>query len=269
MSVEAEVAKPEQGVSAIFWLLIAAFAIAFAALAGGETSGFVVFAFVFIGWIISLCLHEWGHAATAWAGGDQSVEERGYLTLNPLRYANPLLSIIMPLIFLAMGGIGFPGGAVYVNTGKLRGPAWRAAVSAAGPAMNLLCLILIGIFFQSMGMHTASTLSPLAAALGLLAFLQATALVLNLLPVPGLDGFGILQAVLPADMRAVVARYSGFVMIAFFVALISAPGLFAPIFGVALWLCALLAIDVQHIATGFDLFRFWEAPADPFAGGQT
>lgn len=268
MSVEADVAKPEQGVSAIFWLLIAAFAIAFASLAGGETSGFVVFAFVFIGWIISLCLHEWGHAATAWAGGDQSVEERGYLTLNPLRYTNPLLSIIMPLIFLAMGGIGFPGGAVYVNQSKLRGPAWRAAVSAAGPAMNLVCLVLIGIFFQSMGLQANATPTPLAAALALLAFLQATALILNLLPVPGLDGFGILQAILPDSMRAMVARYGGLVMIAFFVALISAPSLFSPIFGVAMWLCDQLSIDILAISRGFDLFRFWEGPVDPLFGQQ-
>lgn len=265
MSAEAEVAKPEQGVSAIFWLLIAAFALAFAALAGGETSGVVVFVFVFVGWIISLCLHEWGHAATAWAGGDQSVEERGYLTLNPLRYANPLLSIIMPLIFLAMGGIGFPGGAVYVNQSKLRGPAWRAAVSAAGPAMNLLCLIAIGLVFQGLGLQDEGH-ARLAAALGLLAFLQATALVLNLLPVPGLDGFGVLQAVLPASMRTAIARISGIAVMAFLAAFILAPELFTPIFQVALWLCEQLAIDARHVVSGFDLFRFWQTPADPLSG---
>ena len=130
MSTEAEAAKPEQGVSAIFWLLLGAFGITLAMLGGGNASGVVVFACAFLGWLISLCLHEWGHAATAWAGGDQSVEERGYLTLNPLRYANPMLSVVLPLLFLAMGGIGCPGGAVYVNTHKRRGPLWRAAGAA-------------------------------------------------------------------------------------------------------------------------------------------
>ncbi len=266
MSVEAQAEKPDQGVSFIFWLLVGAFALTFAMLAGGNASGVVVFAFAFLGWLISLCLHEWGHAATAWAGGDQSVEERGYLTLNPLKYANPMLSIVLPLLFLAMGGIGFPGGAVYVNTGKLRSPLWRAAVSAAGPAMNLLCLIVIGVTLRVMGTSGDFEPDALTSALALLGFLQATALILNLLPVPGLDGFGILQAVLPPRTRAFVNRFSPIVMIVFLVALFTMPALFAPIFGVAIWLCEQIWIGVTPIVTGFELFRFWEAPVDPFNG---
>ena len=266
MSVEAQAEKPEQGVSAIFLLLLGAFAITLAMLGGGNASGVVVFACAFLGWLISLCLHEWGHAATAWAGGDQSVEERGYLTLNPLRYANPMLSVVLPLLFLAMGGIGFPGGAVYVNTHNLRGPLWRAAVSAAGPAMNLLCLIIIGVTLRVMGTHADFEPDALTSALALLGFLQATALILNLLPVPGLDGFGILQAVLPPQTRAFVNRFSPIVMIVFLVALFTMPALFAPIFSAAIWLCEQFWIGVKPIITGFQLFRFWEAPADPFSG---
>ena len=52
-----------------------------------------VFTFVIAGWIVSLCLHEFGHAFTAWRFGDHDVAVRGYLTLNPLKYSNPLLSI--------------------------------------------------------------------------------------------------------------------------------------------------------------------------------
>ena len=69
------------------------------------------------GWLVSLCLHEFGHAYTAWKYGDRDVEVRGYLTLNPLKYTNPLLSLGLPVLFIALGGIGLPGGAVYVRTG--------------------------------------------------------------------------------------------------------------------------------------------------------
>lgn len=261
MTIETQAAPPEQGVSPIFWLLVGAFALSGAALAAGDLGGVGVFAFVFIGWIISLCLHEWGHAATAWAGGDQSVEERGYLTLNLLKYANPLLSIIMPLIFLAMGGIGFPGGAVYVNQAKLRGPLWRAAVSAAGPAMNLACLIAIGLVVSTIDKYDNP--GPFVGALGLLAFLQATALVLNLLPVPGLDGFGILQAFLPDSARVVVARISGLTLILFLVIVISQRGLLDPLWAAAFALCDLVGVSPESIVAGFDQFRFWQAPADP------
>jgi Zn-dependent protease len=265
MSVETQAAKPEQGISAIFWLLIAAFGLAGAALAAGDLGGAGVFAFVFVGWIISLCLHEWGHAATAWAGGDRSIEERGYLTLNPLKYANPMLSIIMPLIFLAMGGIGFPGGAVYVNNAALRGPLWRMAVSAAGPAMNLVFLVVIALVFSAIDKYDAP--GPFAAALGFLAFLQATALLLNLLPVPGLDGFGILEAILPPSIRAVLAPISALTLTAFLLVMIAAPQFLQPLWQAALGLCGALGIDRGSIAAGLDQFRFWEAPANPLGDG--
>jgi Zn-dependent protease len=263
MTMQAEHPAAPTGVSAIFWLLIAAFALAGAGLASGDLGGVGVFVFVLVGWIISLCLHEWGHAFVAWRGGDDAVVGRGYLTLNPLLYTNPVLSIGLPLLFLALGGIGFPGGAVYVNTERLRGPAWRAAMSAAGPAMNLLCLIAIGAVFSLTGAG-----SPFAAALGLLAFLQATALLLNLLPVPGLDGFGVLQAVLPEGARAALAPISRIVVMIFLVVMVAAPQFLQPLWSAALWLCRELGIDVQPIRAGLDLFRFWEAPANPFGGVQ-
>jgi Zn-dependent protease len=262
MSIETQTAKPEQGVSAIFWLLVAGFALSGAALAAGDLGGVGVFAFVFIGWIVSLCLHEWGHAVTAWIGGDRSIAERGYLTLNPLRYTNPLLSIGLPLLFLAMGGIGFPGGAVYVNQAALRDPIWRAAVSAAGPAMNLVFLAAIGAVFSTLDSYDRP--ASFAAALAFLAFLQATALLLNLLPVPGLDGFGILQGLLPDGVRAALAPLSRIATMLFLVILVAAPQYLMPLWGAALDLCQALGIDRPSIATGLQLFRFWQAPEAPF-----
>ncbi|MEM8810038.1 MAG: site-2 protease family protein, partial [Cyanobacteria bacterium P01_G01_bin.38] len=88
---------------------------------------------VFAGWVISVCLHEFGHAVVAYFGGDTSVKDKGYLTLNPLKYTNPGLSFMMPLLFLLLGGIPLPGAAVYINQGRLKNRLWKSAVSAAGP----------------------------------------------------------------------------------------------------------------------------------------
>ena len=60
-----------------------------------------MFTLVIFGWLVSLCLHEFGHAYTAWRFGDHDVEVRGYLTLNPLKYAHPGLSLVLPLLFIA------------------------------------------------------------------------------------------------------------------------------------------------------------------------
>src|SRR6202011_455489 len=75
-----------------------------------------VFTFVIAGWLVSLCLHEFGHAFTAWRFGDRDVELRGYLDLDPRRYVSPVWSILVPIAITAIGGIGLPGAAVYVRT---------------------------------------------------------------------------------------------------------------------------------------------------------
>jgi len=83
-------------------------------------AGMIIFLFVIIGWLVSLSLHEFGHALVAYLGGDESVADKGYLTLDPLKYTHPVLSILFPIIFLLMGGIPLPGGAVYINTHAIR-----------------------------------------------------------------------------------------------------------------------------------------------------
>src|SRR6266704_3005454 len=106
------------------------------------------FYIVTVGWIFSLCLHEFGHAWVAYQGGDETVREKGYLTFNPLKYTDPLFSLIMPLVFLLLGGIGLPGGAVYINRALLRSRAWGTGVSLAGPAANLVLILIIGALFR-------------------------------------------------------------------------------------------------------------------------
>src|SRR5262249_25868997 len=91
----------------------------------------VCFFIVTVLWIFSVCLHEFGHAIVAYYGGDTSVREKGYLTFNPLKYTHPVYSLLMPVIFMMLGGIGLPGGAVYINDQALRSRQWRTAVSLA------------------------------------------------------------------------------------------------------------------------------------------
>ena len=105
---------------------------------------FMTFIIVLLGWVFSLCVHEFSHAAVAYAGGDTTVREKGYLTFNPLKYTHPVYSLLLPLLFLALGGIGLPGGAVYIETWRLRSRRWISAVSLAGPASNLILAILLG-----------------------------------------------------------------------------------------------------------------------------
>lgn len=173
-----------------------------------------MFFFVMGGWIISVALHEFGHALLAYWGGDKSVIDKGYLTLNPLKYTHPFLSIFMPVVFLMMGGIGFPGGAVYINSLAIKKATMRSLTSAAGPLATMLCagLVALPFVFGWYGYINISMHLEFWAGLALLAFLQITAVFINLLPIPGLDGFGIAEPFLPPELaeKANLIRPFGF-----------------------------------------------------------
>lgn len=225
---------------------------------GAPLTQIALFVFVTVGWIVSLALHEFGHAAMAYIGGDDSTAERGYLTLNPLKYTHPLLSIIMPVIFLLLGGIGLPGGAVYVNMGAIRSRWMQSVVSAAGPGANALFAALLALPFlliQDANFFVDHLF--FWAAIALLIFLQITAIMFNLIPMPGLDGFGILAPWLPESVHRMLAPlYSfGFMLLIFMFWYVDA---FSDFFWTFVWLL-LLSLNVwpDLVEIGFSMYRFW------------
>ncbi|MFL6109982.1 MAG: site-2 protease family protein, partial [Catenulispora sp.] len=126
-------------ISPIFLALIAGFIASGIALwrgFGSDRAG--VFIFVLCGWLISLCLHEFMHAAAAYWGGDHTVANKGYLRLDPRVYGHPVLTFVLPLFFLLIGGLPLPGGAVAIESHRLRGKWKDSLVSAAGPAVNVV-----------------------------------------------------------------------------------------------------------------------------------
>ena len=243
-------------ISASFLVLIAAeLGSAVMMVARPDLARWAVFPFVLVGWLISLCLHEFGHAVVAYRAGDHSVREKGYLTLDPLRYTDLQFSIFWPLVFLAMGGIGLPGGAVYVNRAALS-RLGRTFMSAGGPLATLAFLFLLVTILHTAGSALA-TAPALYAALAFLAFLQLTALVLNLLPVPGLDGWGIIEPWLPRSVQVMGWRIAGIAMLLLFLAFFFIPPVNAMFWGVVFDLGALIGLDVRAAIIGLRLFQFW------------
>ncbi|MBK7972826.1 MAG: site-2 protease family protein [Deltaproteobacteria bacterium] len=156
----------------------------------------MTFGVVLVGWVLSLCLHEYAHARVAFVGGDRSVAEKGYLSFNPLRYAHPTYSILMPLVVLMMGGIGLPGGAVYIDESALRSRGWRSAVAAAGPAANVVTGLTLVLGLRML----PDSLEVLRPALAFLVLIEVTSTIFNLLPVSPMDGFGVLAPWLPVRL---------------------------------------------------------------------
>lgn len=215
----------------------------------------MVFFSILVLWIVALCLHEYAHARTAFAGGDTSVAAKGYLSLNPLRYIHPVMSIVIPLIILAIGGVPLPGGAVYIDMTRIRSRGWQSAVSAAGPAANLALFFLCSLPF-AFGLAAdnpdSGTLWP---TLAFFAFLQVYSAVLNLLPVPGLDGFGILEPWLPWTWRRTARLYGNVFMIGLILLMVNRNPISDGIFRAAFEISTSLGIPVETLLDGWKAFE--------------
>ncbi|HVW40494.1 MAG TPA: site-2 protease family protein [Amycolatopsis sp.] len=170
-----------------------------------------IFVLVIAGWALSLTLHEFGHAFIAYKGGDHSVVGKGYLTMDVRRYTDPVLSLVLPLIFLVIGGIPLPGGAVWINRWALRSRGAASWVSLAGPLSNLVLGIVLSVVVANVPMADG-----LAYGLAFLALLQILAFVLNILPVPGLDGFGAIEPYLSPQSREFAAKVRPWAPLALF-----------------------------------------------------
>ena len=252
--------NPEIHVSPIF-LIIVLTMIVTGLLAYTNQAGARLWIFLFVtsGWIVSLSLHEFGHAITAFRSGDRSVADKGYLNLNPLKYTNLFMSIVLPIVFLMMGGIGFPGGAVYINMAAIKDKRQRSLVSAAGPIATAgFAFILLIPFFFGLDKSAGVDQSVFWSGLALLAFLQITALFFNLLPVPGLDGFGIIEPFLPPALMLKLRKVGGLFILAIFFLLFNDTPFRDAFWGAIRWLADLLNLNMRLIGNGFKLFQFWQ-----------
>ncbi|MGV9317629.1 site-2 protease family protein [Streptomyces sp. NPDC003660] len=222
--------------------------------------GLAVFLFVTAAWIVSLCLHEYAHARTALHSGDISIGAKGYLTLNPLKYTHALLSVVLPVLFVIMGGIGLPGGAVFIERNRIRGRWRHSLISAAGPLTNVLFAAVCTAPFW---LHALDGVPrDFRYALAFLALLQVTAAILNFLPVPGLDGYGVIEPWLSDGIKRQVEPIAPFGLLIVF-ALLWVPSVNQAFFDVIYTLLSALGVDGAFSDCGYYLYRFWtETPHD-------
>ncbi|WP_427922876.1 site-2 protease family protein [Streptomyces sp. cg40] len=219
-----------------------------------EKPGIAVFLFVTAAWIVSLCLHEYAHARTALHSGDISIGGKGYLTLNPLKYTHALLSIVLPVIFVIMGGIGLPGGAVFIERGRIHGRWKHSLISAAGPLTNVLFAAVCTAPFW---LHALDGVpADFQYALAFLALLQVTAAILNFLPVPGLDGYGVIEPWLSNDIKRQVEPFAPFGLL-FVFALLWVPSVNREFFDMIDAILRGLGVSDWATSYGYSLYQFW------------
>jgi Zn-dependent protease len=238
-----------------FFLVLVLATVAGAACAAAGSGPLLVAGIVVLvlgGWAVSLCLHEFAHAAVAYRSGDLAIRARGYLTLDIRRYTNVALTFVLPVLFLLLGGIPLPGGAVLIDHGTIRSRAARSLVSFAGPAVNLVLGLALTFAVAAVPMPIG-----LAAGLSCLALIQVLAFVLNILPVPGLDGFGVIEPYLSPGAQLLAARVRPWAPLVLLVVLLGLPGASRVLFGVGDLLFALIGGDTSLANAGYGQLLFW------------
>lgn len=171
--------------------------------------------------LFAVSFHESAHGFVAMKCGDNTARDLGRITMNPLKHLDPIGSLLFPAM-LAFSGLPVFGWAKPVPV-SLRGvPNPRRAnllVSAAGPLSNLiLAVAFAGAFSLIKGVPIPSKASPfyaLSLIFGLSVLVNVSLAIFNLLPIPPLDGFGVVESLAPpAAIPAVIwLRRFGFIIL--------------------------------------------------------
>ncbi len=152
----------------------------------------------FLAVLFAISVHESAHAWVADRFGDPTARRMGRVTLNPLPHIDLLGTIVFPLILAISGAPAFGWAKpVMVNPYNLRHPRRdNMFIAAAGPLANLLTAALgVGLFLLLRG-ATAINLRPLLIFFLYLVVINVYLAIFNLIPVPPLDGGGIVEGLL-------------------------------------------------------------------------
>jgi Zn-dependent protease len=168
--------------------------------------------------VASVVCHEFLHAVAAFLFGDKTVYGRGYLRLNPLKYLAGFHSLALPSVVFAFSGIFLPGAAVFIRFDHIPNAVARSLVYLAGVLANGLFLAAILAVLRS-GFVTPG--SDFASLLQFAAFCQICIIFFNLLPVPGLDGWGVISPIFAAGVQKLMNALAPVIILLFAVTLVS------------------------------------------------
>jgi Zn-dependent protease len=178
--------------------------------------------------VLSIALHEFGHAIVADQLGDDTPRRQGRVTLNPLAHADPVGTLMLPLLSSLFGaatgragGFGWGKPVEWQPLRVRRGISMSTAkilVAVAGPTMNvLLATAVAGVHAVLLSQHVLTLASKLSEILFFAVGLNLSLFFFNLLPVPPLDGGHVLESFMPYRHREKFEhylRFSPFILLA-------------------------------------------------------
>ena len=186
--------------------------------------------------ILSIAVHEFGHAFVADKLGDRLPRAQGRVTLNPMAHADPIGTLLLPFLSLAITqGYGFAWGKPVMHTTHDRKK--RLLISFAGPAMNVILAALVTVVTVALIRYEVVTSAAAIIALHEVVILNFILFFFNLLPAFPLDGGSVVRGLIPEswlDAWDEYSVYAPFVLFAF---------LLIPRLSIIIWRPALAAHD--------------------------
>lgn len=187
--------------------------------------------YVVITLMFAFTFHEFAHAYVAYKFGDMTAKNQGRLTLNPLQHLDPFGTL---LILIAGFGWARP---VPVNRFHFKRPRLAGVlVSVAGPLSNLVLASVGFIVFYGLKSFGYVPSVNFTDFLNIFIYLNVVLFIFNLLPLPPLDGYRIVEDLAPNHIRAKMTQYEQYGVLIFLVLVITPLDQFTiqPIFGFVL-----------------------------------
>ncbi len=169
--------------------------------------------------LLAITLHEVAHGWAARYLGDPTAASLGRLSLNPIKHIDPVGTVLVPAILFVMGGFLFGWAKpVPVNMQRLNDPKRdMALVAAAGPASNFVMAFMWAFAIKLGFMMESDLMRMILVEMGKVGLLiNLILMVLNLIPIPPLDGGRVLAGVLPDNLSMMLARVEPFGMFIIF-----------------------------------------------------
>lgn len=169
--------------------------------------------------VLSLGIHEAGHAWVAFRCGDTTARDLGRMTLNPIAHIDPFMTILLPAVLYMTSGFMFGGAKpVPVNPFNLRRPLRDMMfVALAGPISNFLLAIVFLFVFKCLvflGDMSPTALAPQVMRMSM--YFNLILAIFNMIPIPPLDGSRVMAFLLPAGMRETYVGLERFGMLIIF-----------------------------------------------------
>jgi Zn-dependent protease len=173
--------------------------------------------------VLSLTVHEFAHAWSAWRLGDDTASRMGRLTLNPLAHIDPIGTFLLPLLGVPFGWAK----PVPINPARFRrGVRMSTGVmitAAAGPLSNVVLAVLCTVGYGLLIRFAPDAAAPGSGTRELLLImiqLNVALAIFNMIPVPPLDGSRVLDGLMPLRLRPAwegFTRFAPFLLLAVFI----------------------------------------------------